>query len=285
MALNRGNVSDKPASAAAAAAPSAPVFDPAEFAAAPPPPPAAPAAVAEAPQADDAGSEVEVEVEAEIVTGSESAGTALAAAPAQHGQMVSTGALVVEQMAADGMEGMDLGFGAFPVIKLATEGKFESQEFGMLGDSFDCVIMQSRNKFICKNGLPDTDKEADFFYSYYSPTKNSHLPQVTANGDKPIEDILTEWKLKGWKPEWKTYLEVVATMYGGDHDGQIVTLQIPPKSITRFSGYTVTARAKTGLRQDQFVTRVKVGKKVTTAVKPFYPWAFELSRTLDQDAA
>ena len=281
MALNRGNVSDKPASAAAAAASSAPVFDPAEFAAAPPPPPAAPAAIAEeqASLVDDTGNEVEGVLEAD-----EPAGTALAT-QAPPGRMVTTGTRVVEQMAADGMEGMDLGFGAFPAIKLATEGKFESQEFGMLGESFDCVIMQSRNKFICKNGLPDTDKDADFFYSYYSPTKNSHLPQVTANGDKPIEDILTEWKLKGWKPEWKTYLEVVATMYGGDHDGQIVTLQIPPTSITRFSGYIVTARAKTGLRQDQFVTHVKVGPKVTTAVKPFYPWAFELSRTLDQDAA
>lgn len=285
MALNRGNVSDKPASSAAAEATMTPAFNPAEFA---PPGTQAPVSAGPAtdqvPAATDAGNDAQGELvddSPEEVAG----GTAMVTDSAAGNRgMVTTSNRIVDQLAENGMEGMDMGFGAFPQVVLGTDGLFSSQEFGDMGKEFDCIIMQSKNKFICKNGLPDNNPEVDFFYSYYSPNKNNHLPQVTTTG-KPIADILTQWKIKGWTPEWKTYLDVMAQIVGGDHDGTFVMLSIPQTSITRLSGYLVTQQAAKGLRQDEYVTKCRVGAKVTSGTFPFYPWKFEFAGEREAEAA
>jgi len=200
------------------------------------------------------------------------------------GEMVaSTSGQVVQQLAEDGMEGMDLGFGAFPQIVL-DDGQFECADLPGIGkDGFECVIQQSKQKFICKTDCADNDQHADFFYTLFHPTLNPHADQVSTNG-KPIADFMAEWKAHGMKPIYKKYLEVLVMIFGGDHDGAYAILSVPPTSITRLSGMVAIQKMKHGLRQDQYITKVRVGPKIGQGTTAFKPWVFEAGAKLAEAA-
>lgn len=188
--------------------------------------------------------------------------------------------VLIQQMAEDGMEGMDLGFGAFPIITLGNDGEFSCRDLPHLPiKGFECIIHQSKQKFVWKNGLEDKDPKSDFFYSEYSPTFAPDAPRVTAAG-KDMEEILAEWKAQGWVPVHKKYLDVVVTIVGGDCDGEMAVLSIPPASVTRLSGVIALAKMKHRLLQDQFVTSVSIGPKIQKGVTVYRPWAFSFVRPL-----
>lgn len=173
-------------------------------------------------------------------------------------------------LAEDGFEGLDLGFGAFPIIVLQNTGDFTSSDGAELGTEFDCVVMNSRNKFICKNtGNPKDDE--DFFYSYDK--------EVNTSGED-VKVKIAEWKGKGWGYEWKPYLDVAAQIHGGDNDGELVMFSIPKTSITRFSGYLASVKMKEGVPPSGVVTRVYRGDKITKVKYPFFPWAFKMISVL-----
>ena len=169
-------------------------------------------------------------------------------------------------LAEDGFEGLDLGFGAFPIVVLQNTGDFTSSEGAEFGTEFDCIVMNSREKFICKNTKADKDDE-DFFYSYDK--------EFATNGD-PATKRIGEWAEKGWGYEWKPYLDVAAQLVGGEYDGELVMFSIPKTSIARFSGYLATVKMKAGVAPNGVVTRVYRGDKITKVKYPFFPWAFKM---------
>lgn len=171
-------------------------------------------------------------------------------------------------LAQDGMEGLEMGFGAFPTFILRSEGHIETSDGIMVGSHFDALVQSSRPKFIIKNTKCEK-RDEDFVYTYDATWLNN-ADSMDTNG-RSIHAQIAAWKEKGWGYEAKKYLDVGVEVVGGDFDGQFVIVQVPPTSIARFSGYAFARNVK------QVKTRFAVGQKVTNVDYPFYPWAFSLS--------
>lgn len=174
---------------------------------------------------------------------------------------------IQQEMAEEGLEGLEMGYGAFPNIVLKAEGHFETNEGKVIGSHFDGLVQSSRPKIIIKNTKCDK-REEDFVYTY-DATWQTNPDALDTNG-RSIHATIAGWKEKGWGFEPKKYLDVGIIVTGGELDGQFVIAQIPPTSIARFSGYSFTH----GKRVKDIVTRFSVGQKVTNVDYPFYPWAF-----------
>ena len=179
------------------------------------------------------------------------------------------GALDALQVA--GFEGLNIGFGSFPIVSLKNEGMFQSTEGWELGQAFDCILMGSKEKFIVKNGQAEPNDA--FFYTY------DKMYQVSG---KPCADTINEWRAKGWVEQWSPYLDVAVQLVGGDHDSELVILSIPKASINKYSGYTTGLWMKDKLLPTQVLTRCYRGDKVTRVKFPFYPWNFTKMQTLPQ---
>lgn len=167
---------------------------------------------------------------------------------------------------AEGFQGLELGFGAFPMITLPGEGIFQHADIGDMGTEFEVVIYSTRAKWIFKT----LEKQgAEFVYTY--------------DGTRTLKGTLVENQIKAWEAagrqwEQKKYLDAMATIVGGDLDGEYVLLSIPPASITRLSGF-LAIQQQIGLKPSQFVTRVSRGPKIKAGGAVFYPWAFSRSKT------
>ena len=173
---------------------------------------------------------------------------------------------IAAELVDDGFEGLEFGFGAFPMVTLQNNGTFEFSGGGVIGIDFYCKILGSKSKYIFKNG----QKKAleDFVYSY---------DQVhTASGDL-VQTKLDEWKEKGWGEDidQKRYLDVQAQIVSQDtHNGELVLLSIPPNSINRFSGYIATVKGRHCRNIKNVITHVHLGDRVAKGDYPFTPWAF-----------
>lgn len=188
--------------------------------------------------------------------------------PAERAQantaLVNSSATTQQQLEDMGFEGLNFGFGSFPIISLQNEGHFESSEGGSLDQEFYCVLGASKNKFIYKNNAQGKDE--DFCYSY---------DQEFAVSGERLDDIIAAWKANGYTFEKKPYLDVQATLRTNDEDdGTLILLSVPKTSIPRFSGYVATQMAQ-GKVPSSYMTRVYMGDKVTKVKHPFYPWAFK----------
>ena len=195
------------------------------------------------------------QVPAERIAGAQ----AMAATASQSGGMV-------QQLAEAGFEGLEFGFGSFPLISLQNNGNFSTSEGGDLGPQFNVIIMGSKSKWIYKNNQKGPAE--DFFYSF---------DQIHALSGEPVQKILSQWKARGWEHEMKKYLDVQAqlvTHEGDPENGALVLLSIPPTSIPRFSGYLATLQARHGVTPDKCITTCCLGEKVTKVRHPFHPWAF-----------
>jgi hypothetical protein len=182
--------------------------------------------------------------------------------------MISGGA--TQALAESGFEGLEFGFGAFPIITLQNTGQFESSEGGVLGSSFNVILLGSKTKWICKNDQKGPAE--DFFYSF---------DRETALSGEDAQPIIDGWRQRGWKHEWKKYLDVQAQLVTDDEDnGALVMLSIPPTSINRFSGYVATIMGRYQQDITQVVTRCELGEKVTRVKYPFHPWAFSKLRDI-----
>ena len=174
-------------------------------------------------------------------------------------------------LAEAGCRDLELSYNPFPLIKLENEGRFEDTEGKVLGEDFDCIIQTVRAKYLLKNTKCDKKDDA-VAYSYDL--------KVESEGDRPLSEIIAEWSEQGWGYETKTYFEASALMVGGENDGNMVMLSIPPTSKARISGFFYQNALKHGLAQNQYVTKCKCGDKVKTAEHPFYPWNFEFVKAL-----
>jgi len=185
----------------------------------------------------------------------------------------AAGGKVLQELAEEGFEGLDIGFGSFPVVRLQ-DTNFSTNDDEALGSEFYCVIHASRTKWLLK--AEDDNKCNEFVYS--------HDQEFTTSG-KAISEVLAEWKAKGYdSPVWKKYLDVTAQRFNKDDRtiGDVVILSIPNNSVNRLTGYLTTVKLGKGLAPSAVVTHVHLGQKVTNAVKPFYPWAFKLYAPLSQ---
>lgn len=196
-----------------------------------------------------------------------------AVAPATSGRSMTggrgVGGLAVLQN--DGFSDLDeeIGFGSFPIVKL-DKNMFCSE--GMEVDSFHCVLMQSRDKWIWK---ADDD---NLFYSY---------DNVHDSAGRAVTQRIDEWVAAGFdraKIENRKYKEVVAKMTDGPLVGKLVLLSIPPASVKRLGGYRGEVAMVHGRQLSQVVTKVLPGAKVQVNPKiSFYPWNFEHARNLDEN--
>jgi hypothetical protein len=172
-----------------------------------------------------------------------------------------------------GFDGLDFGFGSFPMISLQNNGTFQSSEGGSLGTEFECCVLGSKPKWIYKNDQKGPAE--DFFYTF---------DRVVSVQGELIEDILNGpegWASKGWKHEVKKYVEAQAQLITDDEDnGSLVLLSISPTSITKFSGYVATISGRYKKSPASVVTRVHLGDEVTKVKYPFHPWAFDFVRDM-----
>jgi hypothetical protein len=165
-----------------------------------------------------------------------------------------------------GFEGLDFdGFGAFPMVSLK-QGTFSCSDGWTLPDPFYAVLMSSKKKWIYKNGLPDRDPETKFFYTY---------DQETTISGEAVEDVLAEWRAKGWKPVMKPYLDVAMRLVGGEHDGKVVALSVPKTSIGRVSAHWANMMAS-GKPIDQIITKIGKAALVKSKGFEFTPISFEI---------
>ena len=214
------------------------------------------------------------ELQGEIVSANVKA-PSTAVAPSNPGGVSSTttGA-ILNSLAEDGFEGVDLtGFGAFPIIAL-NDGQFVATEGWELGESFEGVMVGSRNKFIFKNGTKDVDDE-EFFYSYDGV--------LDTQGGEVVER-LNAWKALGYTPVRKPYVDISVILTGEDHAGEFCLLSVPKTSISRWSGYLVKLGLQhKGKKPQEVVTRFGKAKKVGSGTRSFTPISFEYVR--DNDVA
>ena len=177
----------------------------------------------------------------------------------------------LKDLAESGFSDLEIGFGSFPLIRLVNEGYFEDTEEKELGKEFNCVILGFRAKYVLKNTKCD-QKDEEVVYTYDM--------EVSAEEKIPLQDYIDGWESQGWGHEVKTYIEASVQIEGGDRDGEMVMLSIPPTARKRFSGYIFQMSAKTQAKPDSFVTKCLVGDKVKNVDHPFYPWRFEFVRSL-----
>ncbi|MGD2065576.1 MAG: hypothetical protein PVI43_00215 [Candidatus Bathyarchaeota archaeon] len=210
------------------------------------------------------------EPEAEVKTKS----TEVVASHTQSGALAQVESGKFEnRMAEKGFEGLDMGFYSFTVIKLGPEGVFQkADDDEELGKELVCQILQSRPKWAY--GVKHDQDKNEFSYDRETNPKGEN-----------IDDIIAEWKAEDPDAEIteKQYLDVTARILGGDTDeaneleGEVVILSVAPTSVQKFTGY-IGKLDFNGKNITQVETVVYVGKKVTKAVKPFYPWAFKTRR-------
>lgn len=178
---------------------------------------------------------------------------------------------VMAGLAEDGYEGLELGFGSFPILKLENEGIFVDTDENEYGKSFHAVIFPTRSKYVLKN-TKCTPKEEEVYYSY---------DRVNCTDGTPLQAIIDEWAAEDWGYEIKHYLEAPAQIVGGDFDDEMVMLSVPPASRNKLSGYFYTNRMKKRGSADSYVTECFVGKKVTSTDHDFYPWKFKYVEQLE----
>lgn len=202
------------------------------------------------------------------IVAKEEVGTALASvSPHATASVVS----FVAEQAEQGFEGAVLDSFSFPRMKL-DDGKFlfgtDEEE---LGESFQFQALKSRPIYVIRQS---EDSDAESFYSY-DPQGQTHTDGSSAKAK------LDEWKEQGYGDsehplDVKEYLEMFALLVGGPHDGEVVSLSIPPASRTRFWGQAEVAKIKFRLGTGQVVYEAKVGKKAGDGAKSFRPWLFSI---------
>jgi len=184
-----------------------------------------------------------------------------------------SGGQMIAEMADAGFEGLELGFGSFPIIALKTDGEFVDTEETSYDEEFLCIVNSSRVKYVVKNTRTENAKDEELVYSYDNETDTNGLP---------IQATIDEWAEQGWGYESKPYTEVFATLVDEEgNPGNSVLLSIPKTSRTRFSGYCAQQRMRKGLMPNAYVTRCLVGAKIQNVDFPFYPWSFEFVGELE----
>jgi hypothetical protein len=174
----------------------------------------------------------------------------------------------IQEQAEEGFEGLAIDGFSFDRIKLE-DGKFlKGSDEVEIGEKFQFIALSSRSIYVVRQS---DDQDAESFYSY------DPAGQTKTDGSS-AKDILDEWKTDGYGTEEhplsiRKYLEVFARLPKGD---EMVSLSIPPSSVSRFSGKAAEAKFRYNLGLGQVVLEASVGKKAGEGSKAFRPWTFSV---------
>lgn len=184
---------------------------------------------------------------------------------AGHKTTVSTDAALTNELQGSGFEGLDDGFGAYPIVSLKNEGVFEDTDQESWGTEFECVIISSKAKFVVGNTRCEK-RDEEVVYTYDG---------ITDTQGVPIQETIEKWADNGWGYETRPYTDVMAEITSGDRSGEVVILSLPKTSRTKYTGYIKTNMRRRRLEPNQYVTKVYVGDKITNVDFPYYPWRFK----------
>ncbi len=167
-----------------------------------------------------------------------------------------------------GIEDIELDFSSFPTVVL-NSGKFEKAKAEFEGgDDFEFVYMKKYKTWLITAAKDRDDENPVLIYS---------ADGKTANKDgRLISEWVADWEADDEMTiigKLSEYVIVMATQVGGDDDGSIIQLQLPPTSIHPFNGYLVTlAMAKKNPMAT--VTRASIGAKLGKGTRSWNPWKF-----------
>lgn len=180
---------------------------------------------------------------------------------------------VYSENEAAGFSGLEVDAFSFDRVKLQ-DGEFLMGEATELGKSFNFKALATRPIYVVRQS---NDQDAEVYYSY-DPAG------LTLIDGQSAEETLEKWKEDGYGVEGnpldiKRYMEVMAEIVDGNHDGDIVSLSVPPASYKKFSGLSVIAKMKHNCTLDGVIIEASVGATVKGAGdKPFRPWQFKIAR-------
>lgn len=172
-------------------------------------------------------------------------------------------------LAALGIEDIELDFSSFPTVVL-NSGKFEKNKAEFEGgDEFEFVYMKKYKTYLITASKGRDDENPILIYS---------ADGKTANKDgRTIDEWRADWdadsEITNVGP-LNEYVIVMAKQVGGDDDGSIIQLQLPPTSIHPFNGYLVTL-AMARKNPMGVVTRASIGDKLGKGTRTWNPWAFK----------
>lgn len=179
-------------------------------------------------------------------------------------------------LAEQGLEGLELDGFSFPTIMLPSEGffKLKDDEDSNLGTSVNVQVMGTRPRFVVK---VNDDDDAEFFMSY-DPKGHTKTDGTSAEAE------LAQWAADSgednYRPVVKKYLDVTVTVLDGELEGEMAMLQVPGTSGSRLTGVFLKMKMR-GIAYGDGVITAKVGKKVKKGSSAFYPWAFSLNDKFD----
>lgn len=176
----------------------------------------------------------------------------------------SSGNSSLAAFAEAGFEDLDLGFGAFPIISLKNDGKFEDNEGNVYDEEFLGIVEGTVKKYIMGNTKCEK-KEEVVFYSY---------DKINATNGQSLAEIREGWAEQGWGFDLKHYTEARISIVDEEGEiGNMALLSIPPNSRTRFSGFQMQNFRRHQLMPNQYVTRFEVGNKIQGDYE-YFPWKF-----------
>lgn len=199
-----------------------------------------------------------------------SKGTAVtAASTVVSGAASSVFKKMIEELAAEGQEGLEMGYGVFPMLSM-DKGEFKLGDEDIGDDAFRGVPLYSVPKFAYRTtGVSDKEVEAVF-----ADSDQEHLVPGSA-----VAERLREWKQK-WpdsgfdiKKYQNVYFYLTDIPAKPEMAGQLVVLSVSPQSIKHYTRATLFAKSK-GYAAHECVFEALVGEKVRGDFD-FYPWDFK----------
>ena len=176
---------------------------------------------------------------------------------------------MIAELIGDGQEGLEMGYGVFPVISL-DKGEFKVGDEDMSDDEFEGVPLMSKPKYAYRQtNVAEKDAEVAF-----ADSDRAHQDPAS-----PVSERLAEWKVKfpDSSYEIKKYQDVFFYLTRCPSkpvlEGQLVQLSVAPTSVKLYTRACLTAKGK-GRAPHETVFKVSVGEKVRGDFD-YYPWAFE----------
>lgn len=162
----------------------------------------------------------------------------------------------------------NIKYGTFPQVKLDKDKLVVGEEGEHDVLYFNPLMAQKRWIYKSK------DAEAIFF---------SYNQQMATDG-RTVDDHIREWKANGDSlAEVREYMEVIGRAYGGEFDGRMLILSIPPTSTGRLTGIQMELALEMDSKGvprelDSVILKITAGAKITTAKKKTYhPWSFRIA--------
>lgn len=227
---------------------------------------------------------VEADQEEEVVVAEEAPTQQVAAvaandSPNRNLASTDTGSSFAENAAAQGMDGLELGYGSFPNIKL-DDGEFIDGDGNNYPSPFYFTPISSKGVYAYSQKNED---DSDVFFSYDG---------VTTTKGESVAALCAEWVEDGYTVERDTRLEVncliqeqvteaneegVETPTGEFVEGEMVMLSLPPTARKKYSGKWAMAERlykNAGKGLDEMIMKAEIGKSVKVGTRSFRPWMF-----------